>query len=338
MAPPHRNPPLAIGPHRMLLTLASERKVLFVGGKGGVGKTSVASALALARARIGGRVLLVSTDPAHNLGHIWNAALSDAVTRVYTAANGHVDAVEIDPQATIERHFQAVGATMFKLLPERLHRSAKAHLDLAKTAPGSHESAVLERIAELIDHGLDAYDLVLFDTAPSGHTLHLLSLPEKLTGWTESLLASRSRSDRFAAAARGLVGGEDPEAAADSELRRTLLSRRDRFALMNHTITDGSTTGFVVVTLAESMPVAESLDMVRHLHGLGVDVASIVVNRRSPADAGDFLAGRRKREDACLMVLRGQLGTVPMTELPLLAQDMTGEDALEELAALITTT
>ena len=319
----------------MLLTLTGERKVLFVGGKGGVGKTSVASALALARARNGGRVLLVSTDPAHNLGHIWDTDLSDAVARVFTASDGHVDAVEIDPRATIERHFKAVSATMMKLLPERLHRSAKAHLELAKTAPGSHESAVLERIAELIDHGVDAYDLVLFDTAPSGQTLHLLSLPEKLMGWTESLLASRSRSDRFAAAARGIVGGENPAATADSELRRTLVARRDRFSRMSKTITDGTITGFVVVTLAEKMPVAESLDIVRQLHGLGVDVASLVVNRRSPADAGAFLAERRIREDICLQELREHLHTVPMTELPLLVRDMTGEGALEELAALL---
>jgi len=323
----------------MLLKLASARKVLFVGGKGGVGKTSVASALALERARNGGRVLLVSTDPAHNLGHIWEMALSNTAARVYTAPSGYVDAVEIDPHSTIERHFSAVSATMMKLLPERLHRSAQAHLELAKTAPGSHESAVLERIAELIDQGLDDYDLVVFDTAPSGHTLHLLSLPEKLTGWTESLLASRSRSDRFAAAARGIVGGEeDPEAAADSELRRTLIARRDRFALMKKTITEGATTGFVVVTVAEKMPVAESLDIVAQLHSLGVDVASLVVNRRSPADAGAFLAERRKREDVCLQELREQLPTVPMTELPLLVRDMAGEDALEELAALITAT
>ena len=261
--------------------------------------------------------------------------MSDAVARVFTASDGHVDAVEIDPRATIDRHFKAVSATMMKLLPERLHRSAKAHLELAKTAPGSHESAVLERIAELIDHGVDAYDLVLFDTAPSGQTLHLLSLPEKLMGWTESLLASRSRSDRFAAAARGIVGGENPEATADSELRRTLVARRDRFSRMSKTITDGTITGFVVVTLAEKMPVAESLDIVRQLHGLGVDVASLVVNRRSPADAGAFLAERRIREDICLQELREHLHTVPMTELPLLVRDMTGEGALEELAALL---
>lgn len=319
----------------MLLTLAGERKVLFVGGKGGVGKTSVASALALARARNGGRVLLVSTDPAHNLGHIWDAALSDVAARVFTASNGQVDAVEIDPRANIERHFAAVSATMMKLLPERLHRSAKAHLELAKTAPGSHESAVLERIAELVAVGIDSYDLVVFDTAPSGHTLHLLSLPEKLTGWTESLLASRSRSDRFAAAARGIVRGEDSEAEGDVELRRTLIARRDRFASMTTTITDGTITGFVIVTIAERMPVAESLDIVGQLHGLGVDVASLVVNRLSPADAGAFLADCRKREDVWLQELRGNLPTVPMIELPLLARDMTGEDGLGELASLL---
>ncbi len=321
----------------MLLTLAGERRVLFVGGKGGVGKTSVASALALARACAGGRVLLVSTDPAHNLGHIWDTTLSDAATRVFTAPTGYVDAVEIDPQANIERHFAAVSATMMKLLPERLHRSAQAHLELAKTAPGSHESAVLERIAELMAVGIASYDLVVFDTAPSGHTLHLLSLPEKLTGWTESLLASRSRSDRFAAAARGLVGGEDPEAAADAQLRRTLIARRDRFARMNATITDPAVTGFLVVTVAERMPVAESLDIVRQLHALHVDVAALVVNRRSPADAGAFLAERRHHEDACLHELRHELPTVPLTELPLLVQDLIGEEALKHLAALLST-
>jgi len=320
----------------MLLTLAGERKVLFVGGKGGVGKTSVASALAVAVAHNGGRVLLVSTDPAHNLGHIWDTPLSDAKARVFTASPGNVDAVEIDPQATIERHFEAVDATMMKLLPERLHRSAKQHLELAKTAPGSHESAILERIAELIDHDADVYDLVIFDTAPSGHTLHLLTLPEKLTGWTESLLASRSRSERFAAAARGIVGGEDQEAAADSELRRTLIARRDRFVRMRKTITDATATGFVIVTLAERMPVAETLDIVKQLRGLGIDVASIVVNRRSPADSGSLLAERRKLEGTCLQVLREHLDTVPITELPLLARDLTGEEALEELAALLT--
>lgn len=316
----------------MLLDLARSRRILFVGGKGGVGKTSVSSALALARARDGGRVLLVSTDPAHNLGHAWDRSLSDEPTRVFTAESGYVDAVEIDPHATIERHFATVSATMMRLLPDHLHDSARQHLDQAKSAPGSHESAVLERIAELVETSRESHDLVIFDTAPSGHTLRLLSLPEKLTSWTETLLASRDRSERFAAAARSVVGTKDQEPSADSELRRTLLARRDRFALMRSLVTDADATSFIVVSIAERLPVAESIDVVHQLTELGIDPAAIIVNRRSPADAGALLADRRTQEDRHLSTLQSAIGDVPVTQVPLLAGDLIGEEALRELA------
>ncbi|PFG30077.1 ArsA family ATPase [Paramicrobacterium agarici] len=316
----------------MLLDLARSRRILFVGGKGGVGKTSVSSALALARARDGGRVLLVSTDPAHNLGHAWDRELSDESTRVFSAGQGHVDAVEIDPAATIDRHFATVAATMMRLLPERLHDSAHQHLDQAKMAPGSHESAVLERIAELVESSRGTYDLVIFDTAPSGHTLRLLSLPEKLTSWTETLLASRDRSERFAAAARSVVGTKDDEPTADAELRRTLIARRDRFALLRSLVTDADAAAFLVVSIAERLPVAESIDVVAQLTTLGIDPAAVVVNRRSPADAGELLAERRAREDEHLARLHAAIGSIPVTQVPLLAGDLAGTDALAELA------
>lgn len=316
----------------MLLTVARSRRILFVGGKGGVGKTSVAAALALARAREGARVLLVSTDPAHNLGHVWGEAVADAPTRVLTLGSGVVDAVEIDPLETIERHFASVADTMRHLLPERLHASASAHLERARTAPGSHESAVLERIAELVAGGLETHDLIVFDTAPSGHTLRLLALPEQLTGWTETLLANRDRSDRFAAAARSVVGTRDERPSADAQLRRTLIARRDRFALLRTTITDAAQTSFVVVAIAERLPVAESIDVVRQLRQLGVDPAAIVVNRRSPADAGPLLAARRAQEEQHLAALRDAAAGIPIAQVPLLPGDLAGAEALGALA------
>ncbi|MCH1883528.1 ArsA family ATPase [Agrococcus sp. ARC_14] len=316
----------------MLLALACSRRLLFVGGKGGVGKTSISAALAVARARAGGRVLLVSTDPAHNLGHVWDRSLSDEPARVLTSGEGFVDAVEIDPTSTIDRHFATVAATMTRLLPDRLHASALQHLDQARTAPGSHEAAVLERIAELIESSRDTHDLVIFDTAPSGHTLRLLALPEQLTGWTETLLASRDRSDRFAAAARSVVGSKDAEPTADAELRRTLISRRDRFAQMRGSITDPDATSFIVVSIAERLPVAESIDVVRQLAGLGIDPAAIVVNRRSPADAGALLAQRREQEEQHLATLRSAVGDIPISQIPLLPGDLAGSEALSVLA------
>ena len=107
-----------------MLLDALRRPMLFVGGKGGVGKTSLASALALARARGSERVLVVSTDPAHNLGHLWRREVGDSPVRLADFAHGSLDGVEIDPHATIERHLAAVEKTMTRMLPERQHRAA----------------------------------------------------------------------------------------------------------------------------------------------------------------------------------------------------------------------
>ncbi|MDT0377436.1 ArsA family ATPase [Streptomyces sp. DSM 42041] len=317
------------------LDLLAARRVVFVGGKGGVGKTSVAAALALGRARAGARVLLVSTDPAHNLGHLWDRPVGDEPVRLAESSGagetgGHVDGLEIDPDRTVAQHLSAVSATMRRLLPERMHGPAARHLDLARQAPGTHESAVLERIAEAVQLGDASYDLVVFDTAPSGHTLRLLALPEQLTSWTETLLANRDRSERFGAALRGLGGDEEPD--RDAELRRILLRRRDRFARLREVVTDPAQSAFVLVLTAEPLPIAETLEVQEKLTGLGVEVTALVANRRSPADAGELLAQRRKQEDAHLARLRDRLPDVPLLDVPLLPGDLVGPEALATLA------
>ena len=317
----------------MLLDLVASQKVVFVGGKGGVGKTSIAAALALGRARAGARVLLVSTDPAHNLGHLWDRPVGDEPVRLAAPSGtaGHVDGLEIDPERTVERHLAAVAATMRRLLPERMHGPAARHLELARQAPGTHESAVLERIAAAVELGDEAYDLVVFDTAPSGHTMRVLSLPEQLTTWSETLLANRDRAKRFGAAVRGLGGGRD-ETDRDAELRRILIRRRDRFARLRDVVTDPARTGFVIVLTAEPLPIAETTEVYEKLVGLGVKVTALVANRRSPADAGDLLARRRKREDDHLARLRRRIPDVPLVDVPLLPGDLVGADALTALA------
>lgn len=327
----------------MLLDLLSSRRVVFVGGKGGVGKTSIAAALALGRAAAGARALLVSTDPAHNLGHLWGRPVGDEPVRLAgpgdlalaagagtAETTGYLDGLEIDPERTVEQHLSAVAGTMRRLLPERMHAPAARHLDLARQAPGTHESAVLERIAEAVELGEEGYDLVVFDTAPSGHTLRLLALPEQLTSWTEALLANRDRSERFGAAVRGLGGGEETD--RDAELRRILLRRRNRFSRLREVVTDPAQTGFTLVLTAELLPVAETMEVHKKLTGLGVDVVALVANRRSPADAGELLARRREQENEHLLRLRQQAPDVPLLEVPLLPGDLVGTQALTALA------
>lgn len=320
----------------MLLAGAADRSVLFVGGKGGVGKTSVASGVALARARQGARVLVASTDPAHNLGHLWDRRIGDEPIRLATP-NGYVDGLEIDPERTVDRHLATVERTMVRLLPERLHAQAARHLDLARTAPGTHESAVLDRIAECAEQASETYDLLVFDTAPTGHTLRLLALPDQLATWTDALLDNRDRADRFGAALRNL-GDDDPRSASDanSELREVLTARRRRFVGLRDRITDPAHTAFVVVLVAERLPVAESIAMHDQLTALGVLVPTLVVNRRSPPDEGSLLTAQRTLENEQLVRLRHHSPQTPVVEIPLLPGLPEGEDGAAAIADVLT--
>lgn len=325
----------------MLLDLARDKHVLFFGGKGGVGKTSVANAVALAAARAGRRTLVVSTDPAHNLGHLWERAVGDHTVQLAE----RLDGLEIDPARTTEEHLAAVGATMRRLMPEHLAGEVTRHLDLARDAPGTHEAAVLERIAETVEDAADRYDLVVFDTAPSGHTTRLMSLPETMTAWTDGLLRRQDRSERFGAAMRGLEredpaaelvgghgGGGDRRAQRDQEIRRILVRRRTRFEALRALLADPERTAFVIVLTAERLPVLESVELHGQLVRSGVAVGGLVVNKRSPEDSGDFLTARREQEERHLAVLRSELPDVPVLQLPLLGGDVVGAEAVGRVA------
>lgn len=322
----------------MLLQLASQRKVLFLGGKGGVGKTVTASAVALHQASEGRRVLLVSTDPAHNLGHLWEQSVGDEIVELFRSNDGPglIDGLEIDPQKTIDNYLAEVGSTLRDFMPQHLHPQVKQHLDLAAQTPGTHESAMLERMAMTTEYGMDGHDLIIFDTAPTGHTARLMALPEIMTFWTEGLLNRRTKAEKFGAAIRSIDGDDDPQSASgenrDRRIRQMLLRRKNRFEMMRNVLTDTKVTSFVIVLIGERVPVLESVDLYQELRETGVDVGGFVVNRLSPTDVGDFLAERREQEDHHVASLRSTLPMMPIDTVPLLAGDLVGVEALDQLA------
>ena len=337
-----------------LAPIVATRRILFVGGKGGVGKTTTASAIALAAAQRGRRVLIVSTDPAHNLGHVWERRVGARPVPLVTDAPdapggprpsrapfGRLDGIEIDPDATAREHLARVGDTLRALMPEHLAGQVDRLLRLSADAPGAHEAALLERIAELAacSSGPEApYDLVVFDTAPSGHTARLMSLPESMSAWTEALLDNRRRADGFADAHAALGGATTRGARRDDRnhrIRRILLERREKLANLRDALRDPDRTAFIAVLAAERLPVLETIELRAQLADAGVRVAALVVNRRSPADAGELLALRHTSERAWLDRLREAVPEAPVTEVPLFAQEPVGAAALARVGALL---
>lgn len=322
----------------MLLEHVVDHRIIFFGGKGGVGKTTLAAATATALAQSGRRVLLVSTDPAHNLGHIWNRHIGDHIVEVIPG----LSIIEIDPAAQTSAHLKKVGETMQSMMPEHLHGEIRKHLRLAEQSPGTHEAALLERIAEIIAAETSDYEHIIFDTAPSGHTRRLMELPEIMAAWTDGLMDRRDRSEKFSAAIRGLkptgkdtLIAEDPVDRRNRKLRAILLKRRETFENLRAVLSDPQQCRFIIVLTPERMPVLETLELRQQLEESGITVGACVVNRISPSGQGEFLDARAELEQGFIAQLVAGVADLPVVKLPLLAGDITGEQALKDFSALL---
>ena len=324
----------------MLLALAQTKKILFFGGKGGVGKTTVSAATALARAQAGGKVLLVSTDPAHNLGHLFDRAIGSKPVRLAPGLDG----LELDPDETVRLHLKEITSSLHKLMPVHLRGEVDKHMALSKDAPGMQEAALMERIAEVVEQGVKDYDLIVFDTAPSGHTARLMALPEMMSAWTEGLIKRQEKADSFAQVVRDLgrdssmeektfsADSQDAKKMRESGIRGILHRRKLRFTNLRDQLSNQGTTAFVIVLAAERLPVLESIELYAQLKAAHVNVAGLVVNKRSPADGGEFMRARYEQEQAHLDYLAEALPQLPRHDIYLLARDIVGIEALSKFS------
>lgn len=320
------------------------QRVLFVGGKGGVGKTTTASALALRLAERGERCLLVSTDPAHSLGDLWDRRIGPR--EVELAPN--LRALEIDPDAEVDAYLESVKRNMRSLVSDHLYPEIDRQMSLARQSPGAVEAAMLDRMAGLMieDSG---YDRLIFDTAPTGHTLRLLSLPEIMAAWTDGMLRQRERSESWNKALHTLgpkpgAGDDlaflDPVAEREDErasrVRSVLLERRRRFYQARRILLDSESSAFILVLNPEKLPILESRKAVDALDTHGIAVMALVVNRVLPAEPlGDFLERRREQEATYREQIELLFPRLPKVNIPLMPRDVVGIDVLRRIGTFL---
>ncbi|WP_270933682.1 arsenical pump-driving ATPase [Falsiroseomonas oryzae] len=284
--------------------LAAPPRCLFFTGKGGVGKTSIACASAIALAEAGKRILLISTDPASNLDEMLGVALSDA-PRPVTGVAG-LEAMNIDPEAAAEAYRARVLAQM-ESATETERATVREQLSGACTT----EVAAFDEFAALLAGGVPGFDHVLFDTAPTGHTLRLLSLPAAWTGFLEA--------NEAGASCLGPHSG--------------LKTQEQRFRAAMEALGDAGTTVIVLVTRPDRAALAEAARSAGELGALGLANQTLVVNgvfRASQAD--DPVAQTIERTgQAALADMPEALRRLPRDDVPLRGFDMVGLPALRAL-------
>jgi len=253
----------------------------FFGGKGGVGKTTVSSAYAYKCANAGLETLIVSTDPAHSTGDVFDQEFGDDPQQVEGVEG--LSAMEIDPEEEVEEHLQDVRRRMGEQVSAGIVNEIDRQIELAHQTPGAYEAALFDRFIRVMrDH--DGYDRVVFDTSPTGGTLRLLSLPEYLGDWVDRLVEKRAQSiDLFEKAAIG--EREARRRAEDDPIIAHLRERKEKFEFAKEALqTDAS---FHLVLNPDELSVRETGRAIDQLSEYGLDVSGLVVNRVTPEPDDD---------------------------------------------------
>jgi arsenite-transporting ATPase len=310
-----------------------DHRVVFFGGKGGVGKTTCATAFGLLAARSSRRTLLVSTDPAHSTSDILETALGPEPRPVTDG----LWAMEIDSEREAAAYIEQVRANLMKVTAPHLRTEMERQIEMARVSPGSEEAALFDRLADVLRDARDRYDLVVFDTAPTGHTLRLLSLPELLQAWVDGLLERRRSVTRMHAMWRQMTDGGGPDDEAEDPVEAILLARRRKFYQVRQLLLEPGSTTFVFVLIAERLPILETGKAITLLRHHGVPVGGLVINRILPDDVlgHPFLAARKQREATYLEEIERAFPGLPNVRLPLLPQDVVGMASLEHIAAAL---
>ncbi|ATQ68437.1 MULTISPECIES: arsenical pump-driving ATPase [Methylosinus] len=283
-------------------------RFLFFTGKGGVGKTSIACATAIALAEAGRRVLLVSTDPASNVAQVFGTIIGNRMTDIPGAPG--LSALEIDPQAAAQAYRDRIVGPVRGLLPDAVVKGIEEQLSGACT---TEIAAFDEFTALLVDSALTAtYDHIVFDTAPTGHTIRLLQLPGAWSGFLDS-----GKGD---ASCLGPLAGLDKQ--------------RAQYGRAVEALADAARTRLVLVARAQRSTLTEVARTHKELAAIGIAQQYLIINGLLPEEEAkqDRLAAAiYEREQAALRALPAELAALPCDRVALRPFNLVGLDALRQL-------
>ncbi len=311
-------------------------KIIMFGGKGGVGKTSCAASSAIWAAEHGRNTLIISTDPAHSLGDSLGVELPPGIpTPIEDIDN--LTALEINPKANME---DFKGLTEINPLEDMGMGDMMGGMPLlgdmedlsSMNPPGIDEALAFGKILEFIETEHD-YDLVIFDTAPTGHTLRFLGLPETLSSWIGKLIKMRMRIGNMFGALKRMFTREEKKTDDSLEvlerLNQSILDARED-------MTNPIKNSFVIVMIPEEMAILETGRLLNELIKYEIPVSNIIVNQlyQDTTELCDFCKSRREMQQKNLTkiqeIFREKLHK-NLIEVPLFKEEIRKYDKLKEM-------
>ncbi|NLI74128.1 MAG: TRC40/GET3/ArsA family transport-energizing ATPase [Euryarchaeota archaeon] len=295
--------------------LVESKKFLFFGGKGGVGKTTMASTTATWLADQGYKTLIVATDPTISLSAIYEQEISETEV-VPIGEGGNLFGLNINPK-------KAMGVFQTRMNEMMEGFSTMFGSELLST-PCTEEIAAFD---QFVSYMADTeHDKVVFDTAPTGHTLRELSMPFDWSGYIANQIESRKEMSEVL----GFVYDE----AMIADLRK----EKERYDAAVRALSDGNTSAFNLVLLPEKLPVDETERAAEDLGTFGIHVRSVIINEVIPLDVlkGNwFLERRRETQDKYLKMIDEKFKDLIRAEVPLFESDIYGVENLRKVGRVL---
>lgn len=307
-----------------------EKEIIFFGGKGGVGKTTCSSAYSLYLSRKGYKTLVLSTDPAHSLGQIFQVDLGAEPRKLEENLYG----IEIDPEKESRKYINSIKEQMKGSFSPIIISQIQQQLDAAYHSPGAEEAAIFDKFIEVIDMVGREYERVVFDTAPTGHTLRLLSLPELMGGWLQGMIQRRKNINDMMKMA-SVADKSLTERAKEDPVLDILNRRKESFEKARTFIVDDKRAGFVFVINAQRLPILETDKAINYLERNGVHVEGVIVNRVMPENIDSYFWRKRKEvEDKYMEEIQERFGDRILYRIPLMEHDISGYESIDSVARL----
>ncbi|AEH24203.1 ArsA family ATPase [Pyrococcus yayanosii] len=309
-------------------------RAVFVIGKGGVGKTTMSAAISLALAQKGYRTLVVSLDPAHNLGDVLGVRLEDRPREI--AENLY--ASEVDMEGMIKAYLKHIEETLKHTYRYLTVINLEKYFEVLRYSPGIEEYATLEVIRRVLSRG-DEWDVIIFDTPPTGLTLRVLALPRIARTWADKLIELRLKIlDRRKAIEK--IHGERkfklPSDPHEDAVLRELMAYREEVSDIEAVLTDPEKTSVVAVMNPEMLPLYETERAFAMLRRFGIPFTLIVMNKilrlENPPDE---LRVKMEAQEKVLGLVEEKFPGVEVIRIPMMAEEPRGLEKLIELGKVI---
>jgi len=316
-------------------------RVLFFIGKGGVGKTTGSAAVAVTLSKKGYKTLIVSIDPAHNLGDVFEVKLNDKPKQIA----GNLYAMELDMEKLIKAYLKHLEENLKHMYRYLTVINLEKYFEVLSFSPGIEEYATLEAIREILQRG-DEWDVIVFDTPPTGLTLRVLALPEIALIWTEKLIEIRKKILEKRRAIENIQGerkfvieGEEyklPSREEEDPVMKELKRYEAEIAFVREVITNPKKTSVIAVMNPEMLPLYETERAYEALRKFKIPFNMMVVNK--VIELEEEVPRIRVKMEAQRKVL-GEIGEkfkgIDIVTVPMFEEEPRGLEWLEKVGGLI---